>query len=1378
MSSGGRGGRGGGRSQARGNGGRRRNRSKGEREDTPTLQLYKPGQRAGRSRDGSPPGGASSRGESPNINNGSARRRASWTNAAASSSSPGATTDTMPLAQDQYVQRLARLRNDRPRQRELLVQQKLMNPDGPMRLQDAVKLKGICTDMCPEFERVRRIVEDDVKPPECTPETEHLGRKNRIPDENRMVKAYTRSAAGMEVELVTDIRTPETCLRTISYMVDRLDGENFEYLYGWIWDRTRAVRKDLRTAAVQTPAEIAVYLECFEQCARLLLLCPHYMSTSSSADYNHQQDIEQFGQAAYSLKERYDDNRGIKVPSPNEAEFLAYRLIVNLLARDNFIEGEMYHHLREPLQSNAQIQTAKEIYDAGKTIIYEKPREFLVAVQNWKTFWNLVKSPNVSFLMACAAETVFNRVRHVVLDTLRRAYRLGNGNRTVRMEDWTPAELTGVLGLDTELQTKEFCELYGFTFGQINGGVPFLNVNSIPYAGKSLEKPAGVSPQIFSKSIVESKRNGQALSAVIKDTEEAAKLGLFPRDTSQVKPNLSATNSGLGSFQNIPFGFRPPAETTIEKTTDRLNPFANAFKPVAAANAASNVNGANPFQASSRVSASSADPFGTPLGFFNQTGKTTPTPNAGASTPLNGMGSTPIQPGLFNVSKDPIRFSPASTPPSSFTGFNSGNSFAARAPGPNKDNPFANIAKPNATTQTDFFASAAATPSLAPGNFFAAPIVPPSANSISFPTIGSESSSSQDPNQPDRRGWGSTIPTPQRSSLQTTSSSLDHQQKVADEHHKALEARQQKSREEERKAQEDQQRKIEEEIRLEAVQRQFVEAEQHRVQTEHIRQAQEAEQRRIQEQERLTAEEQHRKFRDEQERVAKEEEKFQAQKDQESSSLHALATTLFHDPQDGVLSHFIEHQVSYYAQYRFDAIQSERHKERIYEFELRRRHNIIRSVLTIWVRKVEKNKRKRKAAELRTWRKQYQDAVKAKAMEEAAESAVLDSPSTVDHPTGEVNTFKKPTAPASAQKAAEELQVEPKPKLKPKSKLSRQTPQTMGASVGGGPSGVQLLMGTTLPEPAYSEEYQEAKRQRDLRQGQDETQTDYFVIRASGRDPMKHGRKRSFGSSSGDEPEIASKKPAFRSKMSSIIARARRSTSSTRRGFVEPKTNEELFARIQAAKQAGKQKRDKYASSSPQSAGRASLSRRASLIIENGHKLLADTPNVQPELSRSVPDSGLRQSAFSKSLGNVISQDGPAYRNRVSHFVPKHLYGKGVDAIREYRQQLSGNDSVHSKPLALSSPMPTQQSYVPGAYDPMDLSSGYETESNVPDDRVTSEEELVSTADSIDPLNEDHSPYFDDMLYDESDRDEKESYEQNAQMLAGNTQDDAIELSD
>jgi len=42
-----------------------------------------------------------------------------------------------------------------------------MNPDGQMKLSDSVKLIGRCNDMCPEYERVRRIVQNDFKRPEC-----------------------------------------------------------------------------------------------------------------------------------------------------------------------------------------------------------------------------------------------------------------------------------------------------------------------------------------------------------------------------------------------------------------------------------------------------------------------------------------------------------------------------------------------------------------------------------------------------------------------------------------------------------------------------------------------------------------------------------------------------------------------------------------------------------------------------------------------------------------------------------------------------------------------------------------------------------------------------------------------------------------------------------------------------------------------------------------------------------------------------------------------------------------------------------------------------------------------------------------------------------
>lgn len=87
-----------------------------------------------------------------------------------------------------------------------------MDPEGQIHLDERVEKYGLCTEMCPEYERVRRIVENDVKAAECTAETAHGPRGGRVPDEMRMIKAHQRSAAGADLELMTEVRTPEACL--------------------------------------------------------------------------------------------------------------------------------------------------------------------------------------------------------------------------------------------------------------------------------------------------------------------------------------------------------------------------------------------------------------------------------------------------------------------------------------------------------------------------------------------------------------------------------------------------------------------------------------------------------------------------------------------------------------------------------------------------------------------------------------------------------------------------------------------------------------------------------------------------------------------------------------------------------------------------------------------------------------------------------------------------------------------------------------------------------------------------------------------------------------------------------------------------------------
>ncbi|KAF2676786.1 hypothetical protein K458DRAFT_247162, partial [Lentithecium fluviatile CBS 122367] len=358
------------------------------------------------------------------------------------------------------------LRNDRPRQRAELIRKRLMDPDGQMKFEDRVEKYGLCTDMCSEFERVRRIVEMDLKAAECTPETQRLRRNDRIPDESRMVKAHTRSAAGTENELMTDVRTPDTCLRTLKHMFQRLDTDGMEFLYSFIWDRSRSVRKDLSVGALR-PGQGAIYLQCVEMCVRFHLLSLHHMAKSKSGDYNHTvdhgNDIEQLRNCYTSLRHHYSDDLTRKVESPNRAEFIAYDIIVGLRYGDRMLEYTT-QMLESHYQNNKRIQTALAIVRAGETATSMEKATFTAKRQNWIEFWRLVKSHSVSYLMACAAELSFNNIRQHVLNTLRMAYRPRNNRQRAAPDDWTLEKLMEPLGFDNPKQVKDFCKVYGFDF--------------------------------------------------------------------------------------------------------------------------------------------------------------------------------------------------------------------------------------------------------------------------------------------------------------------------------------------------------------------------------------------------------------------------------------------------------------------------------------------------------------------------------------------------------------------------------------------------------------------------------------------------------------------------------------------------------------------------------------------------------------------------------------------------------------------------------------------------------------------------------------------------------------------------------------------------
>jgi hypothetical protein len=1084
---------------------------------------------------------------------------------------------------------------------------------------------------------------------EQTPETEHLPRKQRIPDESRMVKAYARSAAGMDVELVSEIRSPATCLKTIDYLMKRLDDDEFDFLHSWIWDRTRAIRKDLRTQRIEQRSDINILLTCLERSARFLILSTHQMARTQKEDYSHQQDIEQLNQTLMSLKERYVDNRRVGYPSENEPEFWAYRLILAPLFTNTQFENEL-HRLPSDLRNNPRVRTAIEIYRSLKSVIFTKTSSFVQAQANWKRFWELIKSPSVSYLMACAAEVSFQRVRHVVLDALWRVYRMGSTSRPKTVDTWTVDKVKEVLGLDRDEEAIQLCQAYGFEFNSINGGPAFLDVTAKGFARTPLPLAADLSPQIFSQGIVEKKRHDRAFSAVVQamSVQQARNHGLLAKsergamddETSLFVPEASAAQSNI--FMQPKSGF---------SAASTLNPTTNPFKPNTPSGPSPGVATTNPFLKKPDGPTPDAAP-----------------PNPFAPKPLPttqgflGSSTGVFQPGLFDATKNPVKFASPGT--------DAALSASASKPNLFMPKPTLTLANPPVT--------AADGPSLPSFSFFSqgtktepqqAATTAPTANTSSF--VFPPFAVGGDKIQSDSSALSFTPAGSPAPAAPTTHSAENQEAEEA--------ARQRKAEAE-------------------------AEVERQRARDEQARQAREAAER-----QRIEAERQLRWQEEERNRLAREhqmreEEARRARLQARESGYDSLAADLMFDAEEGLMMQFVENLIVNTAGQVMAAAEEDK-RRKLWEkrqaladaMYQQRVLGLKRLVMASWIAKIEKKKRAQQARDRRKRLKEQ----RAKMVN--GEDTVIDMPIPVDSQTklDQVNdtAFRKPQAPASARRAKRTEQRRGTPSSVPKGE-SDFTPRS---SKSGQHTVAQTALtpvsmsSSRVSNGGYSEAYQKSNAPIDR------TDTDYFAMRAEGLDPSRL-RKRSFDSSSEeDQPEVEPKRPRISppiTQQHSVPLSA--STTSDRR------------ARLDAIEQ-----RFRKSEGSPQATigatsfhGRSSLSKRSSVLIEQARQVLSRSRStktsptqVQHDYGRSVPHlhrraSSLQQSMLGKSISTAATNARAAYWNRSSRFVPKPVYGQGPDAIRAYREKYGLSSPANSRPtstepLAISSPIPSPQSYMP-----------------------------------------------------------------------------------
>lgn len=481
----------------------------------------------------------------------------------------------------------------RAKVRTALIQSgQLDDPDKPKKLSEAIDFKGTCEEMCPEFEKITRIIEHDVQGPEkdTAPDGHNLW-----PSPRKMVKALARSAAGQDAPLPEDVRSPSALRRTLDYLIDTVLGPNeLPAIHGFLWDRTRAIRRDfVFQQSSMSSDELTEQVYCLETITRFHVVALHQMSRDDvvAEDFSEQQEIEQLGKTLLSLIHAYEDCNAQGITCENEAEFRAYYVLFNSHNPGIFETvqdwGWKFWGESDVIRTSVcLVEALQNIWDLHGPL---KPLSATNIAQNsYNRFFAIIEDRKVSYHMACFAEIYFNKVRKAALKTILSSYR----KQKLQTEDWTLSKLNVYLRFDDEQDIIPFAEAYGLNFEE-RDGEDFLTFES----DDSMVDPFPQLKQQHSSKLVERKRGSHSLPDVIHRTVfEEPLLGeeeTFARDQSihfpeplastskTLSPNMANENTKLQSNENlggrpgvIPFGSNAGlGSTSKQSSTPASSPF-------------------------------------------------------------------------------------------------------------------------------------------------------------------------------------------------------------------------------------------------------------------------------------------------------------------------------------------------------------------------------------------------------------------------------------------------------------------------------------------------------------------------------------------------------------------------------------------------------------------------------------------------------------------------------------------------------------------------------------------------------------------------------------------------------------------------------------
>lgn len=266
-------------------------------------------------------------------------------------------------------------------------------------------------------------------------------------NENLAVKQYSRSSADQEMPLPHELRPVNVLKMTMGYLMhkimnlcDSLDVNLAEW-YHFLWDRTRGIRKDI------TQQELCCLgsVELVEQCARFHIHCSARLVAEDPSVFDQKINTENLTKCLQSLKYMYHDLELKNIQCPNEAEFRAYIILLNL--NDGNFMWEV-QQLRKEIQKSAQVRFALNVYSA-------------LDKNNYVKFFKLVNS--TTYLNACILMRYFVQMRQSALNILSKCYSLRASKSFFPLN-----ELTRILAFEDNDATRDFLEAHGLQINNEN----------------------------------------------------------------------------------------------------------------------------------------------------------------------------------------------------------------------------------------------------------------------------------------------------------------------------------------------------------------------------------------------------------------------------------------------------------------------------------------------------------------------------------------------------------------------------------------------------------------------------------------------------------------------------------------------------------------------------------------------------------------------------------------------------------------------------------------------------------------------------------------------------------------------------------------------